>query len=670
MKRSLFALLFGIATLAGTAAPAAAQNVLTINYINGEGGSVACSAPCYGLPGTVVTLTVTVNPGYTFVGWETDFGTVCSGNALTCTYTFPGNGNSPNITAIFLSNANPTYPLTVELSPPAGGAVVGTAAGIICANTYACTFDEPLYSTITLTAVPNIGYGFAGWGIACSGSSPTCMASVNYPTAVTASFSNGQTTQQTYPVTVTVVGSGMVTSSPPGINCPGTCTAQFLPNLMITLTATSIGSNTFFNGWTGNCSPSNQCTFELFAPTTETANFLTNQYVLTVGTAYGTVTSNPAGINCPGTCSAIFTANSIVTLTETPDKGFAFLGWEALCPGTGTTCQIYLSSNQSASAIFGLPLAVTVIGKGTVTGAFDDIDCPGYYCSTAITPGSTIALNANPAEGQTLLAWGGACSGNTTCTFTQNTAEAVSAQFIPATGVTPSAGYWWNPDQPGSGFVLETQGSSLFMGAFLYSPSGEATWLAANGSMTSQSEFSGPLAAYSGGQTLTGAYVAPTLSQQSPGNISISFNDNGHGAIATGGITLPIQRFDFGPGGAAAPQSPANPQTGWWWNTAEPGRGFAIEVQGTTMYLAGYMYDSAGNPTWYVATGTMTESNAFIGTWELFAGGNPAIGQFRAAQLSNANPGGVTLQFTDNSHAVLTLPGGRQIPLTRFVFGQ
>ena len=58
-------------------------------------------------------------------------------------------------------------------------------------------------------------------------------------------------TATTYQLTVTApaAGSGTVTSSPAGINCPGTCSASFAQGAKVTLTATP-GSNYFFGGWT------------------------------------------------------------------------------------------------------------------------------------------------------------------------------------------------------------------------------------------------------------------------------------------------------------------------------------------------------------------------------------------------------------------------------------
>ena len=56
------------------------------------------------------------------------------------------------------------------------------------------------------------------------------------------------------------------------------------------------------------------------AATAVTATFAQTsmpQIVVTVSGS-GTVTSSPAGINCPSTCSAPFAQNAVVTLTETP----------------------------------------------------------------------------------------------------------------------------------------------------------------------------------------------------------------------------------------------------------------------------------------------------------------------------------------------------------------
>jgi len=242
------------------------------------------------------------------------------------------------------------------------------------------------------------------------------------------------------------------------------------------------------------------------------------------------------------------------------------------------------------------------------------------------------------------------------------------ALFSLGAHASPASGYWWNTAEPGRGFVIEIQGTTMFMAGFLYAANGEATWVASSGQMTTPTQYSGPLITYGGGQTLTGSFKAATQSASSPGNISIAFTSDTAGSVTWPEGTISIQRFDIVPGGSGATQPVTNPQTGWWWNPNEGGRGFAVEVQNGTMYLAGYMYDSAGNPLWYLASGAMGTA-AFQGQWTQYANGQTLTGAFHTATLANGNVGAVTLQFADNANATLTLPDGRQIPFTRYRFG-
>jgi hypothetical protein len=58
------------------------------------------------------------------------------------------------------------------------------------------------------------------------------------------------------------LGSGTVTSTPPGINCTGSgtgCTANFVLGSSVTLSATSPG----FGGWSANCTPDTATTCTL-----------------------------------------------------------------------------------------------------------------------------------------------------------------------------------------------------------------------------------------------------------------------------------------------------------------------------------------------------------------------------------------------------------------------
>lgn len=169
--------------------------------------------------------------------------------------------------------------------------------------------------------------------------------------------------------------------------------------------------------------------------------------------------------------------------------------------------------------------------------------------------------------------------------------------------------------------------------------------------------------AFGGGQTLTGPYKSNTPTNLNVGTSTLQFSDASHGTLTWPGGTMPIERFPFGSGTPSF-----QPESGWWWNEAESGRGFAIEVQGYNLFMAGYMYDSGGNPIWYVSPGGMTSPTLYQGSWLQFANGQTLTGAYQAPSQPPTNVGAVTLQFTSTTTATLTLPDGRQIALTRFLF--
>jgi hypothetical protein len=79
--------------------------------------------------------------------------------------------------------------------------------------------------------------------------------------------------------------------------------------------------------------------------------------VTLTGSGTGHVTSDPAGIDCPSTCSHTFGADDNVTLTATPDAGSAFVQWTG-CDSTSIrrgaipTCQVEMFNPRDVSAEF------------------------------------------------------------------------------------------------------------------------------------------------------------------------------------------------------------------------------------------------------------------------------------------------------------------------------
>jgi len=156
------------------------------------------------------------------------------------------------------------------------------------------------------------------------------------------------------------------------------------------------------------------------------------------GSGSGSVTSNPAGIDCGATCSAPFPNGSMVTLTATADAGSTFTGWTGDCSGTGS-CVVTMDQDRAVTATFDVAsrtLSVTKAGSGsgTVTSSPAGIDC-GVTCASSFPNGSMVTLTATPDAGSTFTGWGGDCTGTGPCVVTMDQDRAVTATFdiAPAT---------------------------------------------------------------------------------------------------------------------------------------------------------------------------------------------------------------------------------------------
>ncbi len=86
-------------------------------------------------------------------------------------------------------------------------------------------------------------------------------------------------------------------------------------------------------------------------PPTPTPPANTLQLDVTV-TGSGAVSSQPAGIDCTGTCNAAFAIGSTVTLTATPAAGQQFSLWGGACGGRALTCDVTMDQARSVTATF------------------------------------------------------------------------------------------------------------------------------------------------------------------------------------------------------------------------------------------------------------------------------------------------------------------------------
>jgi Divergent InlB B-repeat domain len=356
-----------------------------------------------------------------------------------------------------------TDPLLYAYSDGYGatGTVISVPAGIDCyqdggTGGTLCASNFPSGTKVVLSAVPGPESVFDGWsGSGCSGTGTCSVTLVGEATwTVAANFTRW------VPVTVTKAGAGTgtVTSNPAGINCGSTCKSTFQWDSGLGLTAVP-GANSEFAGWSAACDYV-QKTFcginNVDDDTTVVANF-TPTHALTVsktGTGSGTVTSDPAGIDCGATCSHAYASGTSVTLSAAPTSGSAFLGWSgAGCSGT-STCQVAMNADASVTAnfvpTFSLAVSKTGTGSGKVTSTPAGINC-GSTCSHQFASGTPVTLSATADSGSVFTGWSGDCSGLGSCSVTMDAGHSVTANFdlTPKTLIASKAG-------TGSGKVTST----------------------------------------------------------------------------------------------------------------------------------------------------------------------------------------------------------------------
>lgn len=237
-------------------------------------------------------------------------------------------------------------------------------------------------------------------------------------------------------------------------------------------------------------------------------------------------------------------------------------------------------------------------------------------------------------------------------------------------------GIWWNEREPGSGFFVEAQGSTMVATFFAYEAVGGApTWYTSSGELRSTAgglQFSAPLLRYTGGMGMeapTGdAPRKPTSTLF--GAVTISFDGE------TAHVQLPGRTYEatkFNRQGRVLPATAAQPQTGIWWNPSRDGSGFTVDVADNRATIAVFDYDSSGQPRWRlgtVAVDSQTQPSKASLVW--YAEGQALSGAYKAPKVT----GSVTanIQFGEPCKAAFSfaVPGYSStvdMVVSRFAFG-
>jgi uncharacterized repeat protein (TIGR02543 family) len=453
---------------------------------NGQGavtsasGAVDCGATCSAAfdYGTSVILTAAAAAGSAFAGWS---GACASaGTSAICVVTMM---EAQAATAQF---NRIDYSLSVSLQGNGAGTVVSQPAGISCSNGSAgasdCTATLADGTSVTLTAQAMPGSQFVGWtGGGCSGTS-ACTMTISGARTVTAQFT---LQPETLTITRTGSGQGTVTSAGGAVACGATCSATLDYGTSVTLTAAATLGSTFA-GWSGACASAGNsmtCVVAMSQAQTATARFDQIYLGLSVsvtGGGAGTVSSQPAGIDCGGaghtSCTASVAYGAMVTLTPSPALGSHFVGWTGACSGTSPSCTVTVTAAATVAAqfeIIDLTFTLDVVsgpyqgGAGAGAGLITVQPSNVTFASDTGSPwsadfpyGTHVTVAVQPDTGTSVL-WGGACTGSgTSCTVTMDQARTVTVS-LSAISETLAVGFSSSAPSWDGGTVTSADGTSI-----------------------------------------------------------------------------------------------------------------------------------------------------------------------------------------------------------------
>jgi YD repeat-containing protein len=343
--------------------------------------------------------------------------------------------------------SEPSYPLTVALSPAAGGQVSGD--GIACPAD--CTENYNAGSVVSLTAAPAAGYRFVAWGGDLAGAANPATVSLNAARSVRAYFAaqDGQTDSDGVTDAEEMGSSGTdpsydgdnngvpdyqearVASLPCGNGAGYATIAVNAPYLLSGVAA-------------GTPDPAPPAGVELpcgvfdftvagLAPSTNACAAVTVSVPADAGIAeywkygptpdepkphwYAFTSQPPVGAEPPVTTDRTRTLLHICNGLK-GDNDLSSDNDEAPDPG-GPARRQALARTLSVSA------TPSAGGRVTATG----IDCPGD-CTEDYPEGAQVELMAHPAGGYEFSSWGGDLSGTgNPATVTMSAARSVTARF-------------------------------------------------------------------------------------------------------------------------------------------------------------------------------------------------------------------------------------------------
>jgi preprotein translocase subunit YajC len=369
----------------------------------GEGGFSYCPQQ-----GERVVLVAVPYPGYHFVNWTGNVGTIADVNAAVTTITVDDD---------YSITANFAKPYSITISSTEGGSVTTPGEGTF-------VYDEG--DVVKLVATPDTGYGFVNWtgdvGTVADVNAASTSITINGDYSLTANFEE----LEEYDLTTSSTTGGSVT-------VPGEGTFTYYDGTVVTLVATA-NSGYYFINWTGDVGTITNVN----APTTTitmndnysiTANF---QHIPPGKVALTTSSTAGGSVTTPGEGAFLYNVGEVVSLVASPATGYRFVNWTGnvgtIANVNAASTTITMNGDYSITAnfvaVYDLTISNTAGGSVTTPGA-------GTF---SYDEGTVVNLVATANSGYYFINWTGDVGTITnvnapTTTVTVNDNYSITANF-------------------------------------------------------------------------------------------------------------------------------------------------------------------------------------------------------------------------------------------------
>ncbi len=565
------------------------------------------------------------------------------------------------------ATASSGLPITYSSQTPAVCSVSGSTFTSLTLGT--CTIAANQAGNTSYSAAPEVTQSFAinpGVQAILFGSLPE-QALGTPPIGVAASATSG------LPVTITSLSPAVCTTS--GTN--GT-TVTLLSTGRCSLQGTQAGSATFTAALpvtvSFNVIASNNVSLSSSSNPSSYRSMLTLTAQVSGTAPTGTVTfqTNLGTTLCAGVPLVSATATCPVPghlNVTSPIYFMATYSGDAFNPGNTGSLQQMVNTNTPTLTVTTLPtrplVGATVELKALVAGK--NLSNKVQFNENGAALPDCGAVNVSMLAGATDIGVANCAVKNVTAgthnyvvTYMHENDAGFEQVIVPVTPLSAPADFtdmWWaGSGENGWGLSIVQHGGIQFIVLYVYDANGKPVWyVLPNGTWNADhTAYSGalyqpnssPYSNYLASQFQPGGAVGnATIRYAGNESATLTYNING----ASGSKTITRQPY-------AADETVARMQVSdmWWGGNQENGWGLSIDQHGRTMFPVWYTYDAAGNTVFYVVPGGAWNGSSFTGDMYSTVSSAWLGTSYDPTQLAVSKVGTMTLDFSDQSNAVMT----------------